>query len=113
MHQKLHLSRNDQLAISIFKKELYAFFGQHVYSFIMFGSKVKGTSTPDSDIDVFIVLDEVNSIIKNKVIDIAFAVNIQYEVYISPRVVSLKQFVDTAFHATPFIQYIEKEGIAL
>lgn len=47
------------------------------------------------------------------VLDIAFDTNLDYDVYISPRVVGLPTLTDPVWKATPFLQAVEREGIAI
>jgi len=50
----------------------------------LFGSKVRGDSTEDSDIDVFIVFDrDVDWRLKDEIYDLIFPINLEYDVFIS------------------------------
>jgi predicted nucleotidyltransferase len=108
-----NLKNKDRLAIEEFYKRTTVILGESIHSMKLFGSKVRGTDDQDSDIDIFIVVKNYKTTIKDKIIDVAFDVNLAYGVYISPRVVSLELFKDSLFRSTPFVQYVEKEGIIL
>ena len=42
-----------------------------------FGSKVRGEDTPESDIDVFIEIDNINSVIESEIDDIVYKINLE------------------------------------
>lgn len=79
----------------------------------MFGSKATGRDTPDSDIDVLVVVNEASAAVEDRILDIAFDVNLAHDVYISPRVIGRAVFDDPVWRITPFIQALEREGIPL
>jgi len=107
------LKDNDRLAIEEFRKRMTDLFGNRICSLILFGSKISGADSEYSDIDIFITAKDCDSEMKDKIIDIAFDVNLAYGVYISPRVVPLKLFNNKLFRCTPFLQHIENEGLKL
>ena len=107
------LKANDRRAVDEFRGRIVDFLGGRLCSLRLFGSKVAGTDQEGSDIDIFIVTREVDAVVKSGILDIAFDINLKYGVYISPRVVSLELFKNSAFHATPFIQNVEKDNLVL
>jgi predicted nucleotidyltransferase len=52
----------------------------------VFGSRVRGDNEQDSDFDLFVVVND-GGLIEDKIIDIAFDINLKYDIYISPRVI--------------------------
>lgn len=107
------LAKKEQSAILEFQKQLEFILRSNLVSLRLFGSKVSGKDTKDSDIDIFVLIKRSSPAIKNEVIDLAFEVNLQYGVYISPRVVSLNLFNNPVFQITPFIKNVIKEGVKL
>ncbi|HHY32625.1 MAG TPA: nucleotidyltransferase domain-containing protein [Firmicutes bacterium] len=79
----------------------------------LFGSKLRGDDTPDSDIDVLVIVSRLDRGVKEAVIDVAFDVNLRHDVYISPRVIPEHVFRDRIWKLTPFIQTLEREGVSL
>jgi len=88
-------------------------FGARVVSLRLFGSKAAGRDDPHSDIDVCVVLDGASVKDENGVLDLAFEVNLDHEVYISPRVLDRAMVEDPVWKITSFAQAVEKEGLPL
>jgi len=107
------LKINDQQALKEFYNRLQGLLGDRLSSTRLFGSKAKGTDETDSDIDIFVVVKRLDFTAKSKILGLAFDVNLKYGVYVSPRIVPFELFQDTAFHSTPFVRNVEKEGVLL
>lgn len=56
---------------------------------------------------------EANLEIEDRVLDIAYDVNLDYDVYISPRVVARATLDDPVWRLTHFVQALAREGISL
>lgn len=111
---KLPLSKNDRQAVEEFVQRAKMEFLDEIREIKLFGSKIrKGASTTESDIDVLIIVKDNKDSINDKVIDIAFEVNLKYDVYISPRILPESVFKNLLWRTTPFIQNLEKEAIAV
>ena len=99
-----------QKIIKDFKKEIIGIYGKRLVNIILFGSWAKGKGTPDSDIDLLVVLD--GEIIPGKEIDIMIDcitdLNLKYDTLISVVPVSNETFQETN---SPLILNIKKEGI--
>lgn len=108
-----NLVKKESAALKEFKEKIDFAFDKNVVALKLFGSKARGESQKDSDIDVLIVLKKVTPDIKDKVIDIAFDVNLKFDIYISPRVISRDILKHPVWKITPFIKAVQKEGIAI
>ena len=107
------LSPTDRQAIAAFRQRVKTLIGHQLVAMTLFGSKARGDAVPESDIDIFITVDKRSPELEDRIIDIAFDVNLQYGVYISPRVVSTQVLQDPVWSATPFLQHVAKEGIPI
>jgi uncharacterized protein len=87
----------------------------HVVDVRLFGSEARGDAAPDSDIDVFVMVqpDRDRSALESRVVDIAFDVNLESGVFISPTVVTRGEVNDPMLRETPFIEAVMREGIPL
>jgi predicted nucleotidyltransferase len=88
---------------------------ENVIDMRLFGSEARGDATPESDLDVLIVVqpDEDRVALEDRLIDIAFDVNLEYNVYISPRVVTPAILSHPIWSETPFIKNVTRESIPL
>ena len=107
------LKSRDRQAIIKFQKRVQESLGKRVLSTKLFGSKLSGKDVEGSDIDILVIVSRNTPEIKNQVIDIAFEVNLTYDTYISPRVISADVFQSSLWRETPFIKNLEKEAVPL
>lgn len=107
------LQANDRRAVETFRERLRMTLGDELVALTLFGSKARGQDARDSDIDIMVVVGERTPSLVRRVLDVAFDVNLTYDVYISPRVISASALQDPFWRATPFIQAVEREGVAI
>ena len=81
----------------------------------LFGSEARGNAHADSDIDVLVVVqpDDARVALEDRIIDIAFDVNLEFGVYISPRVVTREILNHPVWRETPFLRNVVRESIPL
>jgi predicted nucleotidyltransferase len=86
---------------------------QHVIDIRLFGSEARGDASVDSDIDVLVVVqpDPERVQLEDRIIDIAFDVNLEFGVYVSPRVLTAAILNDPVWRETPFIRTITRESV--
>ena len=106
---------NRRLAVEEFVRRLRQALSSTMLDVRLFGSEARGEATSESDIDVLVVvqpdMDRVQ--FEDRIIDIAFDVNLDFGVYISPRVVTQGILNDPVWRETPFIQNVARESIPL
>ena len=81
----------------------------------LFGSEARGDATPESDIDVLVVVqpEHERAALETRVVDIAFDVNLEFNVFISPSVTTPAILNHPVWRETPFIQTVLREGVPL
>lgn len=97
------LSKKDRTAIAEFANRVKETAGGNLISVAIFGSKVTGADTPESDIDILVLLKEADLKTKDSILNAAFDVNLKNDVYISPRVIGRDVFDHPLWKITPFI----------
>jgi len=104
-----------QLAVGEFVGRLRQALSSNIVDVRLFGSEARGEATSESDIDVLVVVqpDMARVPFEDRVIDIAFDVNLAFGVYISPRVVTQGILNDPVWRETPFIKNVARESIPL
>jgi len=81
----------------------------------LFGSEARGEATPESDIDVLVVVqpEPTRVRLEDRIIDIAFDVNLEFGVYISPRVITPGILNDPVWRETGFLRTVARDSIPL
>ena len=79
-------------ALRAFTTCLQEAFLRQVKEIALFGSKARGDSQVDSDMDVLVIVGQEDRTLRRKIIDVASAVSLEYDVLISPRVISQKRW---------------------
>ena len=93
--------------------EMKTVFGSELISVILYGSCARGDFSPDSDIDVMILLDIPQEDLpeaRGKVMNAADKLDWDYDVVLTPVVQTYRNF-DRYRKASVFYQNIEKEGV--
>ena len=104
-----------RLALTEFVKRLRHNLSGNVVDVRLFGSEARGEATPESDIDVLVVVQPESErvALEDRAIDIAFDINPQFSVYVSPRVIMPGILSDPVWRETPFIRNVAVESIPL
>ncbi len=79
----------------------------------VFGSRARGNAAPDSDLDVFVVVESCTPQLRQRINDIAWEVGFEDDRIISPLVATSKQIEQGPFSASPLLLAIEKDGVRL
>ena len=88
---------------------------EHIVDLRLFGSEARGQAMPESDIDVLVVVqpDDQRVALETRVVDIAFDVNLAFNVFISPSVLTPAVLNHPVWRETSFIETVLREIIAL
>ena len=113
MSRELNLTPKDAAALQDFTRRVREVLQDNLLALKLFGSKATGQDSPESDIDVLVVVRTLEASVEDLVLDIAFDVNLMHDVYISPKVIPKAVLEDPVWRITPFLRHLEKEGIAL
>ena len=99
-------------ALAEFIRRLRRELPDNVVDLRLFGSEARREAAPDSDIDVLVVVrpDEQRNALETRVVDIAFDVNLEFNVFISPSVVTPEILNHPVWRESPFIEAVLREG---
>ena len=91
---------------------LHALEGQ-VLRIVLYGSVARGTSTPESDVDIAVfVHSRLNADMEDRLSDVVVDMNLKYD-----KVFSVIDINDATYqkwrHVTPFYQNVDREGVVL
>jgi predicted nucleotidyltransferase len=79
----------------------------------VFGSRARGDASDGSDLDVFLVVDHIDSDLRKRISEVAWEVGFENDVVLSTFVVTTEQLERGPMGASPIIRQIEKEGVRL
>ncbi len=103
------LLKKEMEALAELKAELEK---KHFFHWMkLIGSKARGDSDEESDIDVVIVLEQVDWRIERDVFEACFYIGLKHDVVISPSVYSKQELDMPLTRITPFYLAVEAEGV--
>jgi predicted nucleotidyltransferase len=77
----------------------------------VFGSRARGDAAPDSDLDVFIELEEATPELRQRISEIAWEVGFEMDRVISTVVATRDDLEHGAMGANPLLLHVRREGI--
>lgn len=105
--------QNIQRSIAALKKTLQERFGSEL-EFYLFGSVARNNYEPDSDIDILVLVPgKVDTSLKEDIIDVAYDVELEYDVVFGIVVRSKEFWISEKAAAMPFHQNVQKEGVRI
>lgn len=108
-----HLSSTEQRAVLEFIRLIEEQFDGLVRSILLFGSVARGESTPDSDLDVLVVVDSEDWRVHKQIRYLAADICLQYGLNLSPRVWSTAHYREMKELGALFYRNIRRDGISL
>jgi predicted nucleotidyltransferase len=84
-----------------------------VTSVVLYGSKARGDDSPDSDIDVMIVLEEYTPKIEAVVDEAVYDINLAHDCLISVVIFSRRELEEGPLVESPIYKRILVEGVAV
>ncbi len=111
MKKSILLKENEERAITSLKEILSKKF--NLIELRLFGSKARGESTQESDLDVMIEIAESNYDIRSQIYDIIFEINLENDTFISSTIFSKKELEDGPMGESPIYKIIHKEGVPI
>ncbi len=79
----------------------------------VYGSRARGDAAPDSDLDVFIVLDACSPELRRRISELAWEVGFELDRIISTVVTTPAELEHGAMGANPLYFNVQREGIRL
>lgn len=109
--ENLTLTREERIWLEAYQKTLEAQFADLVKDIIIFGSKARGSSNEDSDLDVLVVIHKGNWKTKKSVADPGYMLAIGTEVVPSLIVLTAEEWIYHQDYEAPFWQTVTRDGI--
>lgn len=92
--------------------KLFRIFGQSIEKIILYGSVARGEDTPESDIDIAVILHEYTQEMYDEMMDCLVDMDTQYNKVFSVLLIDYNKFVYWE-DIIPFYKNINKEGVIL
>ena len=107
------LAPRERQAVERFVDTLLQQYPERVLEAALFGSKARGDSTPDSDIDILLIVDKDDWQFSHVISTIAARVSLEYDVLIGPRVIGRERWESMKRCRFSLYRNIAAEGIHL
>ena len=108
-----HLQANEQAALQEFTARLFQEGDGRVVSVWLFGSKARGDFEPDSDLDLLIVLEDADWIVRDRVHLLAARVSLENDVLINTHLISRAGWARMARQHATLWQQVRRDGFPL
>lgn len=84
-----------------------------ILDFRVFGSRARGDADEYADLDVFLKVERIDRLIKEKIEDIVWEVGFENLVVIAPLIFTREEIENTPLRSSPIIRNITEEGISI
>ena len=103
--------QNEKKALDALKKELKNRY--ELIDFKIYGSKARGSDSPESDIDVMIILKTMTQPLESEIDDLIFEINLENDCLITALYFSQEEIEEGPLSESPLYRKILQEGIRL
>ena len=103
----------EQPIIEEFKRRVDARFPGELVRLIIFGSKVRGEATPESDVDLLAVIHSDNWRLGDEIRGVGHALELEHGVVLSIQVISQNHYERLRANGTQFFHVLEQEGVVV
>lgn len=97
---------------SILVPKLQDIFSNRIDRIILYGSVAKGTQTPESDVDIALIVRGYTEEMHEEMIDLTVDLQLKYDLVLSPVLIDYDNFREWS-EVLPFYRNVQEEGITL
>jgi len=108
-----YLNETEKEVVASFVKELKERLGEEILSIRLFGSRVRGDFSSDSDIDIFVLVKEKTPDVGERLDEITADYIFDYDLPLSPVLYDLFEYQKNKELGSFFFENVEKEGVLL
>ncbi|PKO22894.1 MAG: hypothetical protein CVU38_06940 [Chloroflexi bacterium HGW-Chloroflexi-1] len=109
----VHLQANEQAALQEFVTRLFQQGVGRVVSVWLFGSKARGDGDPDSDLDLLIVLEDADWLVRDRVHLVAARVSLEHDVLINTHLLSRAGWARMTRQRATLWRHVQRDGFPL
>ena len=107
------ITKKESDALQAFNQRLLSELGKQVRQVILFGSKARGDSALDSDIDVLILADEEGRQVRKTISKISSQIGLDYDVCLGALLIANKRWQQMSSERFSLCRNVERDGILL
>ncbi|MEW6367497.1 MAG: nucleotidyltransferase domain-containing protein [Acidobacteriota bacterium] len=105
-----HLAENERAALNDFVVRLRQAYASQVVRVVLFGSKARGDSDAESDLDVLVVINSDDWRLHDQVVTLSSPVSVKHDALISPKVIGPSLYRRMRRLRSLFLENILREG---
>ena len=107
------ITKNENTALRTFVQRILDELNTQVFQIILFGSKARGDSNADSDVDVLILANEENRRLQERINIIASQISLDYDVLFNPLLIAKDRWTQMVNENFSICRNVERDGILL
>jgi len=107
------LTDSERMALMEYLTRLQFLCGDRLLCVILFGSKARGDSHPESDIDLLVVVQGALDGLKESLSQLSYDISLEYGVVLSDFVVDERRYRWMSQYREPLLVEVERKGIEL
>lgn len=107
------LDAHEKAAVQAFLNRIQQGYGDSIQEIILFGSKAREDSKPDSDIDILVIVTEESWALRDDISLIAAQESLAHDVLLGPRVIGKERWSQMARDQFTLYQNVAREGLVL
>jgi len=113
-HPRLrHLTSHERNVLTELLSQLRGQFSDHIAHAWLFGSKARGDSDEESDVDLLIVARDGSDVLGEAVSEIAYDLSLEHGVLLCEHVISAYRFAQMRVRQEPLCRNVVREGVDL
>ena len=109
----VYLQPNEKAAISEYINRLMGHLDNCLVEVYLFGSKARGDFTPDSDLDLLVILEVDDWETKDQARFVAADIALEYDVLINTHILSQMRWEEMAHQQTTLWRAVQQDGVSL
>lgn len=107
------VTQTENEALQTFVQRLRAELGGEILKVILFGSKARGNSTPDSDVDVLILAKSEDRQLQKAISKISSQIDLDYDILLNSLLIADKRWMQMSKERFSLCRNVERDGALL
>jgi len=109
----VELNIQEKHIVEEFKRQVEQRFPGELIRVVLFGSKVRGDATRESDIDVLVVIHSEGWRLGDEIRSLGYALELEHGVVLSIQVMSQRHYEELRLFGSQFFKAVEREGVSV